>query len=455
MKTLKPLLFSGFLALSASFAFGLDLATPGVEVRIHQAEEKGQSATVAKTPDGAPAVEIIWDNTKRKHAEFSIVPAMPLPAFRTLKISATVYVPDNSQARNFSIRLLDQDQEVFQYTLPIAADESGWKTLSYVIDASQPTKASWGDKKNGRFDFPLRVVGSAFEFRGTEGLGKLYAKSVDISILDDTKDAIELVNLASETSRVVLNRPDETRQSAFVERMPGGQNALRLQWDNSAAKHFEFSLADAPLLPEFGRVQVRVRAYVPADAQARNLSLRLRDRDGEIFQFPAVIAAGPEGWRDFYYDIDSANPKAASWGPKANKQIDFPVRLQGFAGEFKSTTGTGWLGFSTVGLNALLGGQGVTLDLKTGNPIRVLVPGEEKNLGLSLRGSPFAENATPVSIDYTVTDVSGKTVATEKLEKPLAPRGGETFVPLPAPEKFGVYYMDVAFSEAGVVKKNG
>lgn len=454
MKILKPLFLSAICALSATFALGLDLASPGVKVSIHQAEEKGQSVEVSKTPDGAPAVEVIWDNAKRKHAEFSIAPAITLPAFRTLKISATVYIPDNSQARNFSVRIADRDQEIFQYTLPIAADETGWKTLTYTIDAAQPSKSSWGDKKNGRFDFPLNVVAAAFEFRGSEGLGKLYAKSVDFSIIEDAKDAVELVNLSSENTRVVLNRPEETRQSAYVERMPGGLNALRMQWDNTAAKHFEFSFADAPLFPEFGRVQARVRAYVPADVHPRNLSIRLRDRDGEIFQFTAVVAPGAEGWRDFVYDIDTANLKAASWGPKANKQIDFPVRLQGLAGEFKSATGAGWIGLSTIGLNGLTGGKGVTMDLQTGNPIYVLVPGEEKKLGLTLRSAPFAQSETPVALDYTVSDVSGKIITTEKIEVALAPRG-EWFVPLPAPEKLGVYYVDVALTESGSVKKNG
>lgn len=455
MNTLKTLLLSALVALPAPFVLGLEFASPGVQIRIHQAEEKGQAAIVSSAPDGTPAVELTWDNARRRHAEFSVVPAVPLPAFRTLKIRATVYVPENSQARNFSVRLVDRDRELFQYMLPLAADETGWRTLTYTIDAAQPVKNSWGEKKNGRFDFPLGIAGAAFEFRGAEGAGKLYVKTVDFDIVEDARDVVELADLSSGNARVVLNRPHETGQAASVESMPGGRGALRVIWDNSAAKHFEFSLADAPLLPTFARVQARVRAYIPADVQARNLSLRLRDRDGEVFQFVAPIAPGPEGWRDFYYDIDAANPKASSWGPKANKQIDFPVRLQGFAGDFKSDAGEGWIALSTVGLNGLTGGQGVTLNLQTGNPIHVLVPGEETRLGLVLRGSPFMEQDTVVSLDYTVTDVDGRAVVSDKVERVLAPRGGEGFVSLPAPEKLGVYYVDVAFSEADGVKKNG
>lgn len=443
------------LLSAASAAPAVELAGQGVTVRIFQAEEKGQSATVATTPDGTPAVRLNWDNAKRKYTEFSLQPAIALPAFESGRIAATVFIPENPQVRNFSVRIADADNEVFQYVAPIGATDSGWKTLIYDIDVSNPSKSSWGEKKNGKFNLPLRIAGAAGEFRSAQGQGELFVKSIDFTVIEEARDLVQLADFANGSTAIALRGADDLRQSAKVAAMPDGRDALRIGWEDTPAKHFEFALRNAPVLPEFDKVRLRARVYLPADPQLTTLALRLRDRDGEIFQIPARITPGPEGWRDLYYDVDLANVRGNHWGggSKANGKMDLPLRLQGVAGDFKAAGSSGWIGLGTIGIQSLSGGQTVRLDVKTGNPIHVLVPGQEDELALSVTGTVFNVTDKPLVLEYTLSDVDGRVLQDERLELILPAGSSALLFPLPSPEALGVYYIEAALTEVGGAAK--
>lgn len=71
-----------------------------------------------------------------------------------------------------------------------------------------------------------------------------------------------------------------------------------------AANHFEFVLKEFRKLPEFDAAEIRVTAYLPPEGTPRTLNVRLRDRDGEMFQFSQPVPAEASGWREFRYRID-------------------------------------------------------------------------------------------------------------------------------------------------------
>lgn len=264
--------------------------------------------------------------------------------------------------------------------------------------------------------------------------------------------ATQMANLADPALRLSLRKQAELGQSAAVAKMPDETDALRIGWDNGRARHFEFSLPAAPVLPEFTRAKARVRAYVPADNQLRSLSIRLRDKFGEVFQISAPVTDGAAGWRDFYYDIDTTAPfKGGTWGAgdKANQQMDFPLRFLGMAGDFKSQAGEGWIGLEGVTIIPTAGGADFALKLETGNPIHVLVPGAEAELGLAISNIRYDGADAKAALQYKVLDVDGQVIAQQGLRQ-LVPAGGEGwFVGLPVPEKLGIYYVEAEVSAPG------
>ncbi len=152
--------------------------------------------------------------------------------------------------------------------------------------------------------------------------------------------------------KVHVRKAADLGQSARIETLDDVK-ALRIDWDNALAKHFEFSMSGQVKLPEFTEAKFRVMVYIPAESKPRNLNLRITDRDGEVFQFGKAIPAGKTGWNEFVYDVNAIAPKVHPWGggEKANKKIDFPATLSGFASDFSSKEGTGYIAVGTASID--------------------------------------------------------------------------------------------------------
>ncbi len=437
-------LMSGGLCLALS-ASAVELNSDGVRCLLHRPAEKQQSMTASADPSGRPAMEIQWDGAKAKYAEFALNPAPVLPQFKTLEVTAEVFLPENPGNRNFNIRLIDATGEVFQYSTSVAPEEQGARAYTYRIDAATPAKGSWGGNRDGKFDWPVRLGGAAFDFRNANS-GKLWVKSLTGKVISDGSSRHGIIDFAVTRPSIALHRPEEKAQRYRYEAMPDGKPALRIDWDNAKAAHVEFIIGQKLTLPEFTRARVRVNAYLPADCHARSLNLRLTDADGEVFQFGRPVPAGAQGWQEFCYEIDAAKPAGGSWngGAKANKKLDFPVVLTGFAADFKSRSGEGWLGIGEVKLDVVSGGVSLAPQLETGNPIHVVVPGQEEKLGIRVVNPRDAEVRGELA--YRVCDVDGRELAARQ-ETVTVPAGSDAFVSLPAPTGYGVYSVISTFRD--------
>ena len=256
-----------------------------------------------------------------------------------------------------------------------------------------------------------------------------------------------LVDFGAETPALEIHRAAENGQTGVYRTLPDGKRGLRFEWDNGSANHFEFVLKEFRKLPEFDAAEIRVTAYLPPEGTPRTLNVRLRDRDGEMFQFSQPVPAEASGWREFRYRIDPLKPDAGSWygGKKANKKIDFPACFAGFAGDFRSHAGTGWIGLEKVEFTVTSAPPLLSLDTGKGSAIGVLTPGEEKRLSLRL------ENRRPGTLtpelSWSITDVSGKAAGEGKWSQVLE-SGKTAEIPLPPPRKFGVYYLDLRLKES-------
>lgn len=242
---------------------------------------------------------------------------------------------------------------------------------------------------------------------------------------------------------VLLHTPEKRGQSVRGESLEQ-LGALRINWDCARSGHFEFQLKPGVKLPEFRTAQIRVRAFIPEDGKSRNLNLRITDRDGETFQFSRPLAATDRGWREFVYEINAEKPKAGSWGKKANRRIDFPAKFTGFASDFNSRKGKGYLGIGTVEIEVLHSGQPLQPQLDTGSPLRILTPEQKEVPGISLVNT--RREKAEGELFYRVTDAFGTEQENATRRITLAP-GGKLLFPLMKPAKFGVYYVDVRFRE--------
>ncbi len=252
-----------------------------------------------------------------------------------------------------------------------------------------------------------------------------------------------------DAAKVHLRKAEEQKQSARIEEFDGVK-ALRIDWDNSLAKHFEFSTTDKPKFPGFLEAKIRVKVYISKDNQARNFNLRIADRDGEIFQFTKSIPSGMSGWNEFVYDVNSAKPKAFPWGggAKANKQIDFPATLSGFALDFKSKEGVGFIALGVAEIDVISSNQPLRPQLDTGSPVRVLTPKDEVALVLN------NEMIAPVTgkLEFRVSDAYGTELSKDAVDVKLDGQAVKR-IAIAKPAKFGVYYVDVNYQEAGDGKK--
>ncbi|EIP98167.1 beta-1,4-xylanase [Opitutaceae bacterium TAV1] len=253
---------------------------------------------------------------------------------------------------------------------------------------------------------------------------------------------------------IIVQRRQEKRQDTSHETMPDGKPAMRFHWDSRRAEHFEFAIREPVYLPRFDNAVASVEIYIPENCQARNLNLRLRDSEGEHLQYRMPLDTRTVGWQTIRFTLDSHTaPEAGTWpgGRNANRKIDFPVSLVGFASEFRADTGPGWLGFGDVGFDIVSAPPEITLETGTGSAIHVMIPGEEKTA--ALRVTNRRPDNCELLLEYSINDARGQRISRNASRFGLAP-GESRRIALPPPAKFGVYAIDTRLFELTGINKN-
>ncbi len=256
-----------------------------------------------------------------------------------------------------------------------------------------------------------------------------------------------LFDFSKDSPEAKLHSPEKKKQSATYQALQDGQPGLWITWDNAAARHFEFSLPPQKL-PEFDTAELRVQAYLPEGGAIGRISVRFRDKDGEIFQFSTSIDKKESGWQTLTFPIEPAPEKPECWygGKKANKRIDFPVAFTGIAAGFGKKDGEGSVGIRQIDFQVTSQSPIVALETGSISDLHLLIPGEEDRLGFRVQNR--RPDHTVFDLSYTVTDLSGKELARKTLSIPLE-AGAETFLRLPRPEHFGVYPVSLTWNESG------
>jgi len=166
-----------------------------------------------------------------------------------------------------------------------------------------------------------------------------------------------LVNFAS--GKVPVNLHDAVKRDQQLEMAPvpgSNLNGGRLSWGKNRFAYAEPIFSQQKPLSEFDAATITLKAYAPAGCQVARVNLRLIDADNEVFQWDQVVNWTQGGLQIVSYQITPSNFKV-SWGDKANKKIDFPVRLFGFGVDFKKDSGAGEIWLQEVGFAAASGNK--------------------------------------------------------------------------------------------------
>lgn len=125
-------------------------------------------------------------------------------------------------------------------------------------------------------------------------------------------------------ARKVVPHSDEISKKTDLP----GQNlqGYKFTWDSDQSSYIEMAFNKTIKLPEFSSAIVRAKVWAPVGTPARALNIRLRDKEGEIFQFRKNVPLSRGGFFDVEWQITPFNAEG-SWGPakSINKKIDMPA----------------------------------------------------------------------------------------------------------------------------------
>ena len=143
----------------------------------------------------------------------------------------------------------------------------------------------------GRFLVFLLLVGMAFPSNAAKLLQEL------------------LYNPEQDEAEIVYFRKNHTSICQVSQGRFGRVAGKRAGWRvNCAAEpesaYFEFCFPGGKKVPEFTVADVRIQLFLPSGHGVDDLNLRLRDADGEMFQFRRKLPAGNDRWTEVAYRVN-------------------------------------------------------------------------------------------------------------------------------------------------------
>ena len=330
--------------LSAAPILLCDPSTETLPIHVNRGNERSQSVLPENDPSGQAMLHAKWDCSAANYLEFNFLKSIPMPEFKTGEIAMEVDVPENAPIRKVNFRLADSQGEVFQYMFPVDQLKPGRQILRVQLRSAH--NESWGDKKNGKIDFPARMLGVSIDFNRKEGTGELWIGKVTF-----TPVPLELGEMVADlaTTPVRIYLAAERGQTAAVEEADG-RPALRLNWDAARGKWLEFAFTGPQLVVgDFESARFTIELLIPENFDGKTVNLRLADKSGEVFQFPLPTRNLKPGWNTVSLRVDkSGKPSRGIWGGDGNRTLDFPVRISGFSVDYPAGSGVGSLAIGKV-----------------------------------------------------------------------------------------------------------
>ena len=140
-----------------------------------------------------------------------------------------------------------------------------------------------------------------------------------------------------------------------------GQNSELDEIDGEPVLWLEYNRAEAPwfsmqfrapdrsnVAGPFKSAKTIFEVYLPEEAGASWLNMRIVDKDGETIQYGAKIEPTMQGWVSLTATVDAQKPSSTWGGNVSNKVIDFPARFTEITIDFRNKTATGRLAIRRI-----------------------------------------------------------------------------------------------------------
>jgi hypothetical protein len=194
----------------------LDLTRDRASVTMHRMEVENQSYSYGPVEGVDQALKINWTQTRFGRFEVFFSRQVRMPFFSKATFKVDVFIPENSSLLTFNLRLIDRENEIFQFRVEKQGLKAGWQTLDFHVDTAYEKYLTWGGKNNKKLDAPIRLYGIAADFVRSEKdelVNWMAVKGASIVVTEDCTPG----SIGLETGNPIhVLRPGEEGQLALM-----------------------------------------------------------------------------------------------------------------------------------------------------------------------------------------------------------------------------------------------
>ncbi len=412
-------------------------------------QAKGQSVE-AGTAGGRPALLLEWNCGEARWFSLNCKRSPRLPEFDRAEFSLEFFRPQGSTVRRASLLLADRDNEVFQLTTLLPAGESGWKTVKFTLDPKAIQGNVWGGKKKNRIpDFPLRIAGVTCSYAATQGiesaaLGQLTwelspgapPEAPSAVALPPGRELVDFSTLLDSEINPRLGTKPVTAQRGSFDGRPG----LALRRQDSTSPRVALGLLQKLELPEFDRAELTLELYRPTGSAAGGAAVTVSDRNGRYTSLYTPLPRAKGGWETLRFPLNHQKLTKTVQGklhPPA-----FPLRLQSVVCNSRPPKEDAPIVLGKLMIHTL--SAPLEASVETGDELHLVLPGKEKQVRLQLRNPGTAPRSVTAAL--RLFDPDDRLLLETSGEFQIAGAAVQA-IPLPPPERFGVYTVKLTLKE--------
>lgn len=447
---LKFSFLSACLIVSCGLSAGtLDFAKLSPTELVLPLQAKGQSVE-AGTAGGRSALLLEWNCGEARWFSLNGKRSPRLPEFDRAEFSLEFFRPQGSTVRRASLLLADRDNEVFQLTTLLPAGESGWKTVKFTLDPKAIQGNVWGGKKKNRIpDFPLRIAGVTCSYAATQGiesaaLGQLTwelspgapPEAPSAVALPPGRELVDFSTLLDSEINPRLGGKPVTAQRGSFDGRPG----LALRRQDSTSPRVALGLLQKQELPKFDRAELTLELYRPTGSAAGGAAVTVSDRNGRYTSLYTPLPRAKGGWETLRFPLNHQKLTKTVQGklhPPA-----FPLRLQSVVCNSRPPKEDAPIVLGKLMIHTL--SAPLEASVETGDELHLVLPGKEKQVSLQLRNPGTAPRSVTAAL--RLFDPDDRLLLETSGEFQIAGAAVQA-IPLPPPERFGVYTVKLTLKE--------
>ncbi|WP_417170070.1 hypothetical protein [Victivallis sp.] len=447
---MKCSFLSACLIVSCGLSAGtLDFAKLSPTELVLPLQAKGQSVE-AGTAGGRPALLLEWNCGEARWFSLNCKRSPRLPEFDRAEFSLEFFRPQGSTVRRASLLLADRDNEVFQLTTPLPAGESGWKTVKFTLDPKAIQGNVWGGKRKNRIpDFPLRIAGVTCSYAATQGIESAALGQLTWELSPGTppeapsavaqppgRELVDFSTLLDSEINPRLGTKPVTAQCGSFDDRPG----LALRRQDPTSPRVALGLLQKLELPEFDRAELTLELYRPTGSAAGGAAVTVSDRNGRYTSLYTPLPRAKGGWETLRFPLNHQKLTKTIQGklhPPA-----FPLRLQSVVCNSRPPKEDAPIVLGKLMIHTL--SAPLEASVETGDELQLVLPGKEKQVRLQLRNPGTAPRSVTAAL--RLFDPDDRLLLEKSGEFQIAGAAVQA-IPLPPPERFGVYTVKLTLKE--------